>query len=102
MTAMAAVQGSYSLVFEAYGAAVEQVESSFHITFGELAVSVSGVLLAVATLVLVWVSERLVKATTLAANAELAKVSMNANDDMADVAKTAVTGDRHGHSKAKE
>lgn len=74
---------------------------SFHVTFGEWLVSVTAILLAVISAVLVVVTYRLVKATTLAANVEMrrlaetatgdmAEVATNATEDMADLAKTAI------------
>lgn len=67
-----------------------ETAETFHMTFGEMLVSVTTLLLTLVTVGLVFVSVKLVKVTTMAANAEMAKVSINANDDMRDVAKAAM------------
>lgn len=69
---------------------VTEEAEAFHITFGEAVLTGATILLALVTILLAVVSARLVKATTMAANAELAKVAMNANDDMRDVATAAI------------
>lgn len=69
---------------------VETVET-FHMTFGEWMVSVTAIILAIATVALIIVSAKLVKVTAMAANAEMAKVATNANDDMANVSIAAIT-----------
>lgn len=61
-----------------------------HITTGEIMVSVTTFVLVVATSVLAYVSIRLVRVTTMAANAEMARVSMRSSDNMADVAESVI------------
>lgn len=56
------------------------------ITIGEWLVSGTAVMASLATIILVEVSLKLAKVTTLAANAEMSKVARNADDDMRDVA----------------
>lgn len=67
-----------------------ETAESFHMTFGEMVLSAATLLLALVTVALFVVSAKLVKATTMAANVEMAKVATNANDDMASVAKASM------------
>lgn len=61
------------------------------ITLGEWLVSGTAILASLATIILVEVSLKLAKVTTLAASTEMSRVARNADDDMRDVALGHIT-----------
>lgn len=72
-------------------------ESFGHVTLGEWLVSLTAVVLAVGTGALFWATEKLWKATSTLAVAEMRKVATNANDDMAKVAVAAIDSQEENH-----